>query len=101
MRRAGVLLVLVLMVNACSFGGPDEDATGEDIYAQLCSRCHGDDLSGGVGPDLGPGTNAASETDEYLEFTIENGRGRMPSFSSLGDAQLERLVDYLREGQGG
>jgi cytochrome c551 len=89
-------------VAGCSVGRPAEDASGEEIYTQLCSNCHGDDLSGGVGPALGPDSNAASEPDEFLEFTILNGRGRMPSFdSSLNEAQLDRLVAYIREVQAG
>ncbi|HEY6634046.1 MAG TPA: cytochrome c [Acidimicrobiia bacterium] len=93
---------LLLLLTACSVGRPAEDATGEEIYAQLCSNCHGDDLSGGVGPALGPGSAAEGESDEFLEFTIVNGRGRMPSFeSSLDDTQLDRLVGYIREVQNG
>jgi len=93
-------LVASLVLTACSLGGPPDDATGEDIYAQLCSRCHGADLSGGIAPALGPGSSAATEDDEYLEFTIVNGRGRMPSFPSLSDDQVARLVDYIREVEG-
>jgi cytochrome c551 len=94
------LLVTTVIVSACSLGAPDEDATGEEIYAELCARCHGADLGGGIGPPLGPGS-AAAETDEFLEFTIVNGRGRMPSFaSSLDEDQLDRLIDFMRE-QGG
>lgn len=93
---------LLLLLTACSVGRPPEDATGEEIYAQLCANCHGDDLSGGVGPALGPGSASVGESDEFLEFTIVNGRGRMPSFeSSLDDAQLDRLVGYIREVQSG
>ena len=96
------LLALSVVVAGCSVGRPADDATGEEIYAQLCSNCHGEDLSGGVAPALGPGSNAASEPDEFLEFTIVNGRGRMPSFeSSLNEAQLDRLVTYIREVQAG
>jgi cytochrome c551 len=98
-RRRAVVLV-ALLVAGCSLGGPDENATGEEIYLQLCARCHGADLSGGVGPPLGPDTNAALEDDEYLEFTISNGRGRMPSFDSLDPEQVDRLVAYMREVQG-
>jgi mono/diheme cytochrome c family protein len=95
------LLVTTVIVSACSLGAPDEDATGEEIYAELCARCHGADLGGGIGPPLGPGSAAAAETDEFLEFTIVNGRGRMPSFaSSLDEDQLDRLIDFMRE-QGG
>jgi mono/diheme cytochrome c family protein len=54
-----------------------------------------------VGPDLGPESSSASESNEFLEFSIINGRGRMPSFSSsLDDQQLELLVGYIREVQG-
>jgi mono/diheme cytochrome c family protein len=93
--------MLMLVLSACSPGAPDEDASGEEIYAQLCARCHEADLSGGVAPGLGPDSNAATEDDEYLEFTVSNGRGRMPSFPSLSTEQLDRLVGYIREVQSG
>lgn len=100
MRRVGAGLLLTLMLSACSLGGPEEDASGEEIYAQLCSSCHGADLGGGVGPSLGPDSNASTETDEFVEFTVVNGRGRMPSFPSLDELQVARLVTYIREVQG-
>lgn len=102
MRPPGALLAVALMLTACSLGNPAEDATGEELYAQLCRNCHSADLSGGIGPDIGPGSPSQNEPDEFLEFTIINGRGRMPSFSSsLDETQLERLVGYIREVQGG
>lgn len=99
MRRVAAVLLLTLILIACSPGGPDEDATGVEIYGQLCARCHGRDLAGGVGPALGPGSNVATESDGYIEFTVRNGRGRMPSFPSLDDRQIDRLVAYIREAQ--
>lgn len=91
---------LVLVLSACSVGRPADDATGEDIYTQLCVNCHDEDLSGGVGPPLGPGSNSADQPDGFLEVTIMNGRGRMPSFSSsLDEDQLDRLIGYIREAQ--
>ena len=93
--------VVFLVVSACSVGRVADDAAGDEIYGQLCATCHGADLTGRIGPALGPGSNAASRPREFLEFTIMHGRGRMPSFSSsLNDDQLERLVSYLREEQG-
>jgi mono/diheme cytochrome c family protein len=81
---------------------PAEDASGEEIYVQLCSNCHDTDLSGAVGPPIGPGSNAASQPDEFLRVTITNGRGRMPSFRSNLDAeQIDRLISFIREEQGG
>jgi mono/diheme cytochrome c family protein len=99
-RRLSVVMFLVL--SACSVGRPADDASGEEIYQQLCANCHGDNLNGGIGPPLGPGSNTANQADAFLEFTIMNGRGRMVSFSSsLNDEQLDRLVVYLREEQAG
>jgi mono/diheme cytochrome c family protein len=99
LREVGCALLLTLALTACS-PGPDHDATGEEIYAQLCAGCHGAGLGGGVGPSLGPDSDAAAESDEFIEFTVRNGRGRMPSFSSLDDQQIDRLVTYIREVQG-
>ncbi len=59
------------------------------------------DLSGGIGPAIGPGSNAAAQDDDFLVLTITRGRGRMPSFdSTLSDDQIARVVDYLRTAQG-
>jgi mono/diheme cytochrome c family protein len=92
----------LLLVSACSVGRPPPDATGEEVYRMLCANCHGDDLSGGIGPALGPGSDSAGQPDSFLELTILHGRGRMPSFeSSLDDAQLGRLIRHIREVQGG
>lgn len=102
MRRVAAAIALVTALTACSPGGPSDDASGEEIYAELCAGCHGADLGGGLGaaPALGPGSSAADESDEFLEFTIVAGRGRMPSFSStLSDDQVERLIGYIREVQ--
>ena len=99
-RLLFVLSLLVLgLLTACT-GRPGEGATGEEIYQQLCANCHADDLSGGIGPALGPGSNSAEQPDDFLEVTILRGRGSMPSFSSsLDTTQLDRLVGYLREVQ--
>jgi mono/diheme cytochrome c family protein len=93
-----LIVVIAALVAACSVGRPAPDASGEEIYALLCANCHGEDLSGGLGPSLGPGSNTASQSDEFLSTTIVRGRGRMPSFSSsLDDLQLDRLIEYIRE----
>ncbi|HEY7564888.1 MAG TPA: cytochrome c [Acidimicrobiia bacterium] len=104
MRRSiSVILVVAsaAALNVACIGRPDLDATGEEVYLQVCANCHGADLSGGLGPAIGPGTNSAVRDDEYLELTITRGLGRMPSFGgTLTDEQVERLIRYLREVQG-
>lgn len=99
--RIGALLISVAVIAGCSTRIPD-DASGQEIYLQLCARCHGTGLEGRIGPALGPESNAAAEPDEFVVFTVTNGRGRMPSFSSkLGTDQIDRLVAYIREVQSG
>ena len=100
MKLSYVLILLLVVVAGCT-GRPPAEATGEEIYAQLCSNCHGDELGGGIGPPLGPGSASAGHPDTFLEVTIVDGRGRMPSFrSSLDDDQLVRLIGYIRKVQG-
>ena len=97
MRRVVTHLVIAGLVASC-VGRPAEVATGEEIYLQLCSNCHGPQLQGGVGPALGPGSGVVGRPDEFLRMTIVSGRGAMPSFdSSLSDEQVERLIGYIRE----
>jgi len=101
MKRVALLTLSGLLAAAC-VGRPAEDASGEEIYLQLCSNCHGDELEGGIGAPLGPGSNAAEQPDEFMRLAITEGRGRMPSFSStLTDEQVERLIEYIREAQAG
>lgn len=95
------VILLLLVLAACSVGRPPENASGEEIFRQICSRCHGEDLAGGVGPPLGPGSEVADMTDDFMRFTIHNGRGRMPSFShTLSDQQVDLVIAYIREAQG-
>jgi len=95
--RFGALMIAVGFLATCTTEIPG-DATGEQIYLQLCARCHGEELEGRVGPALGSGSNSAGQPDEFLAFTIENGRGRMPSFSTvLDEDQIDLLVAYIRE----
>lgn len=93
-------LVAAFLVTASCVGRPPEDASGADIYQQLCARCHGVELEGGTGPAMGPGSNSAAQPDSFLVSAITQGRGRMPSFGTVLTApQLERLIDFLRDSQ--
>lgn len=98
MRRSVSIALLVLA--GCT-GRPAPDATGVEIYQQLCVRCHGENLEGEIGPALGRGSDIALESDDFIRKTIHDGRGRMPSFAlTLTDEQIERVISYLREVQG-
>lgn len=91
-----VLSVLCATVLAGCGAGLDPNAGGEEIYNARCSSCHRRDLSGGIGPPLGPGSEAVDRPLQYYEITITSGKGRMPSFrSSLTEEQISRVIDYV------
>lgn len=99
-RTIAIALMIGTILAGCT-PAPAPDASGEEIYVQLCSSCHGGDLAGGIAPALGPGSNSANQDDEFLDLTIMRGRGRMPAFgSNLSADQLQRLIGFLRERQG-
>jgi mono/diheme cytochrome c family protein len=100
---ARIAAALLLTLSACSVSRPQPDDSGEEIYQQLCSNCHGVFLEGAtLGPALGPGSNSAEQPDSFIEFAIVNGKGSMPSFeASLNEGQVDLLVDYIREVQSG
>lgn len=92
-------MLLAFLVTSC-VGRPAPEATGAEIYEQVCARCHGADLSGGLGPALGPESNSAEQGDEFLRLTIADGRGRMPSFrNSLSAEQIDRIIEFIRSKQ--
>lgn len=77
--------------------GEEESARG--LYLRRCSLCHGDNLAGSPPefPSLIGVGNRLSRVE--IARTIRQGRGRMPSFSTLPRDQLSALVQYLATGQ--
>ncbi|MFQ5966017.1 MAG: c-type cytochrome [Acidimicrobiia bacterium] len=107
MRRSLLMAVFVLLAAACGSPPLSPDASGEEVYAGRCAGCHGDDLEGGGGftnprgPSLGPGSQSADRSDAYYVQTITRGQGRMPPVRGLTDAQIERVIAYIRSVQSG
>jgi len=104
-----VILVSILGVNQrndieqAEEGEPTEEVQEgestddpEAIFTNNCASCHGDDLTGGMGPDLTQIGNTLS-TDEIKEIIL-NGQGQMPPID-VGDAQAEAIADWLLEQQ--
>lgn len=91
-----LLAAASLLVVACG-PGIDEAATGQDIYLQICARCHADNLSGGLGPALvGEDSPTPDRPQTYILQTIRSGLGRMPAFGgTLSDDQIQRVTDYI------
>ncbi len=79
------------------------DLSGRDLYTMGCAYCHGLNLEGtDIAPDLGPGSDAAEESDNRLVRQIQEGEDEMPAFGNiLTDEQIQRIVEYLRQVQAG
>lgn len=69
---------------------------GEDIYQSQCSVCHRSDRAGSP-PDI-PSLIGIDKrlSDQQIQDTIHQGRGRMPSFNSLSGEQTAELLHYLK-----
>ena len=62
---------------------------GEEVYAQNCAACHGDDGGGGTGPALAGNEEYADP--EVVVPQIREGGGGMPAFEDRLSA--EELAD--------
>ena len=72
----------------------------EQVFEQLCSSCHGKDLSGGVGGSLIDGEWKHGGSDEDLLKSIREGNAQfgMTAFKTvLDDRQIRSLVIHIRE----
>jgi quinoprotein glucose dehydrogenase len=70
-------------------------STGERIYHNQCSLCHGKDLTGS--PPLYPSLVDVGKrlSSQQIEAKIAQGGGRMPAFPNLRDAHLRSLIQFL------
>jgi len=75
----------------------DSDSPSIDpaaIYMSKCSRCHGEDRSGGNGPALTP-DQLAGDAVQYSNI-ISNGQGGMPSWSGkLSAGEINTLAEWI------
>ena len=75
---------------------------GQKLYEQNCAKCHGPDGSGNtqIGKAVGAKDLRAPEalklTDAQIATQIQQGKGNMPPLSSLGKAQIDAIIPYLR-----
>ena len=59
-------------------GAATEEINGESIVQASCIGCHGGDLSGGMGPALTGGLDAA-----HVKDVVMNGLGSMPAVITI------------------
>lgn len=96
-----VFVLLTLVMGGCA----DRVAGkyGEDLYLVTCAHCHRGDLSGGIGPAIGPDSSAHRElSDDQIASVIEVGPGAMPAYARrLNPEQIESVIAFLRSVQEG
>ena len=69
---------------------------GEQIWEGACSRCHGPDYVGKIGPPLE--NSAAAADPEQVERILREGRNLMPAVGQdWSEEQMDALTEYLRE----
>ena len=75
--------------------GNRAEIAGAKIYDHNCAICHGDDLLGA--PSNYPGLIGVRVrlSDKQILNNIHNGKGRMPSFHKLTDADTTALLRFL------
>lgn len=75
-------------------GGETTSAGAEQIYAQNCSSCHGENLEGSNGPKL-DNVGSRLSKDEILDMIKNGGSGMPPNIISGDDA--DQVADWLAE----
>jgi len=79
-------------------GKPDKAAVAtkpDQIYAQTCVSCHGDQLQGVVGPNLTK--VGARYSEDEIKDILKNGKeGGMPA-GLVSGAQLDAVAKWLSE----
>ena len=74
---------------------PPPGSLGERVYQNQCSGCHGMNRAGS--PPAIPALWGIEGilTEQEIGGIIRQGRGRMPPFNSLSDAEVQAVVRYL------
>ncbi len=78
---------------------PEELTQGENLFAQNCSQCHGEDGQGNPSTGAADLTNPATmweRSADALYQTISTGGQGMPAFSRLSEADRWTLTTFVR-----
>lgn len=83
---------------------PQVEATGAEIYAEVCAQCHGPSGEGNIGPSLKDTAFQTANSDEAIFNTINLGHSAT-AMIGWGDIltadQIRQLVGFIRQLGGG
>jgi mono/diheme cytochrome c family protein len=112
MRVVTVIGLMVFMAFCITVAADAADAAkGQEIFTKSCGSCHGNTGKGdGVAAaalnpkpkDLSDKAYMAKLDDAYLSNVIKKGGAAvgksplMPPFASLGDADIQNVIAYIR-----
>lgn len=95
-----VIAAAVLAASAVSLAAEDGAslAKGKQLFAGMCSRCHGLTGGGGEGPNLNRPVLTFASDDKELLAVIRDGipNTGMPRVRRMTDTELNSLVLYVR-----
>lgn len=113
MKRAAVVLLFAVAagilayqssqqpIYAASSGEPARPATasGAQVYEENCAICHGEKMEG-ILPAFPPLMGVKRHlTSQQIIDLVHHGKGRMPAFTKMHDAELTSLLRYLDSSQ--
>lgn len=103
MKKLVIAFLAVAVVISLSSAAFAAEQTGAELFKGKCAACHGPDGKGqtAMGKNLKLRDLSSEEiqkqSDSDLKATIENGKGKMPSYKGkLTDEQVGTLVQYIR-----
>jgi len=76
------------------------DLSGFDIYAQICSQCHGITGGGGVGPSLRAEAFRGSNSSQQIFDTVSQGHSATDMIAwgaILSSEQIQQLVNFIEQ----
>jgi cbb3-type cytochrome c oxidase subunit III len=80
-----------------------DSTRGLTLFLRNCAGCHGRDGRGGIAPEIGNPVFQKAATDEFITYTIRNGRlgTAMPAFErqdapAFTDQDVADVVAYVR-----
>lgn len=89
------ILILGSCTNSTIVLKTDEEQTGEFIYTQHCSICHGDD--GNLGVSGAKSLSKSTIDVTQIENIIEKGSNGMPPFEGrLSAAETDKVTEHIK-----
>ncbi|SFS33287.1 c-type cytochrome [Marininema halotolerans] len=70
-------------------------ASPKQVFSNNCSSCHGEQLQGGMGPDISKVGERYSAKE--IAAIIEHGQGQMPPQNQLEAKDREKLAQWLAQ----